>query len=179
MDNQMSDQTVNPELVAAVEKFKEQFAERSFSQRHEELGKMIDCRLCGIRHREGDPLFKFSAAHGEQKRATQETPSWHNKDRVNFSKPRFNPHHGAKQIAFAQLSAKIYEEDIAPYFSPDSEHPDSLIRRAQRQAAKFLRNLWIKPRIAYKHIQEHSRRINAGLEIPGSRYSHPVRDRKG
>jgi hypothetical protein len=172
---------VNPdqsEVDAAAAKFREAFAERNFSQRHEELGKMIDCHLCGVRHREGDPLFKNSRAHAEQKRATQEVASLGSVPRSNFAKPRFNPHHGAKQIQFAQLSAKIHEEDIAPYFRPDPEHPDNLIRRAQRIAAKFLRRLWIKPRVAYKHMQDHSRRINAGLEVPGSRYSHPMRDHK-
>lgn len=174
---------VDPEVKTAVEaaaaKFKAAFTERSFSGRHEELGKMINCPRCGMRHREGDPLFKNSTAHGEQFGAATEVPSLGSVPRSNFSKPRFNPHHGAKQIQFAKLSEKIYEEDIKPFFKPDEEHPDNLIRRAQRIAAKFLRRLWIKPRIAYKHMQDHSRRINMGLEVPGSRYSHPVKDHKG
>lgn len=173
------DPEVKESVEAAAEKFRQAFAERSFSERNEDLGKMIDCPFCQIRHRAGDLIFRNSRAHGEQKRATQEMPSLGSVPRSNFAKPRFRPHHGDKQIQFAQLSEKIYEEDIKPFFQADPEHPDNLIRRAQRKAAKFLRRLWIKPRIAYKHMQEHSRQINAGLEVPGSRYSHPVRNHKG
>lgn len=54
-------------LKAAAQKFNEAFAERTFSQRHEDLGKMINCGLCGRRHRQADPIALASRAHGEQK----------------------------------------------------------------------------------------------------------------
>lgn len=180
MDDQVGGQSAasSAELQAAVAKFNEAFAERSFSQRHEDLGKMINCQLCGSRHREGDPVVRLSRAHGEQK--LHDFPSRHAPgNRPRNAKIRFNPHRHPKVIQFIQLSEKIYNEDIAPYFRPDPEHPDNLIRRAQRQAARIMRRIWIAQRVARKNMQDHSRRINAGLEIPGSRYSHPVKDRKG
>jgi hypothetical protein len=164
----------SPELEAAAAKFKEAFAERSFSQRNEDLGKMINCHLCGFRHREADPIARLSRAHGEQKFGDVVIPSRH----VLFAKKRFNPHRNSKVLQFVRLTEKIYNEDIAPYFAPDPEHPDNLIRRAQRQAAKIMRRIWIAQRVVLKHMQDQSRRINVGLELPGSRYSHPVRDRK-
>lgn len=170
---QVSEPTsVSSELETAVTRFKKAFAERSFSQRHEDLGKMINCRVCGRRHRQADPVALLSRAHGKQ--AFRDLPS----RSVMFAKKRFNPHHNDKVRQFVRLTREIYMNDIAPYFQPDPEHPDNLICRAQRRAARIMRRQWIAERLARKHMQDHSRRINAGLEIPGSRYSHPVRDRK-
>jgi hypothetical protein len=38
-------------LAMAVAKFQEEHYNKSFSQRHPELGKMIKCQTCGRRHR--------------------------------------------------------------------------------------------------------------------------------
>src|SRR6266566_1295673 len=134
MDDVVNESVVaTPELTEAVKKFAEAFAERSFSQRHEDLGKMIDCRLCGRRHREGDSLAKLSRAHGEQKFGDIKIPS----RSVAFKKQRIHPHHNSRIRQFANLAEKIYTQDIAPYFH---EEGDRLIRRAQRRAAIILRN---------------------------------------
>jgi hypothetical protein len=149
-------------FAEAVKKFNEQFAKRSFSKRHEELGKMIDCRLCGHRHRTGDTLVLASRAHGEQKEVNPSRS-------VIFKKQRFHPHHNSRTRLFADLAAKIYNEDIAPYFSPDPKLPDNLIRRAQRRAALILKKRWIAARVIKKHMQSVSRRINWSLLPGGSR----------
>jgi hypothetical protein len=152
------------ELAEAVEKFQKQFAERSFSQRHEDLGKMIDCRLCGRRHREGDPLAKLSRAHGDQTK--KEMPP----SRAALTKKqRIKPHRHPKVHEFARLAEQIFTQDIAPYFQPDPEHPDNLIRRAQRRAAIILRKRWIAALVPHKYMQDISRRINRGLLPGGSR----------
>lgn len=156
-------QAVEPDLAEAAKKFKEAFAERSFSARHEELGKMIDCRLCGRRHRQADPLALASRAHGEQKKEMPPSRA------VIFHKQRFHPHHNDRVRQFARLAEEIFTRDISPYFSPDPEHPDNLIRRAQRRAALILRKRWIAARVIKKHMQDISRRINSGLLRGGSR----------
>jgi hypothetical protein len=161
MDGIVNDEKVAiPELAEAIKKFNEAFAERSFSQRHEELGKMIDCRLCGCRHREGDPLAKLSRAHGEQKKEMPASRA------ALFHKQRFHPHHNSRIHQFAQLAEKIYTQDIAPYFHDEG---DRLIRRAQRRAAIILRKQWIAARVLHKHAQDISRRINWCLLPGGSR----------
>lgn len=43
-----------PEGVAAAEKTLKQLRQRSFSERHPELGKMINCQVCQLRHRTGE-----------------------------------------------------------------------------------------------------------------------------
>jgi hypothetical protein len=151
-------------LAIAAEKFRKAFAERSFSQRHEDLGKMINCRLCGRRHREDDPLAKLSRAHGDQTK-NEMPPS----RAALTKKQRIHPHHNPKVHFFAQLAEKIFTEDIKPYFQPDPEHPDNLIRRAQRRAALILRKQWVAARVLRKRMQAVSRRINFGLLPGGSR----------
>lgn len=163
-DDVIADQATTDasKLAEAVKKFNEQFAERSFGQRHEELGKMINCRLCGRRHRAGDPLIKESTSHGPQPFADRVMPS----RAVYFAKRHINQRHNSKVHEFAQLAEKIYNEDIAPYFTAEG---DKLIRRAQRRAALILRKRWIAARVIKKHIQSISRRINFGLLPGGSR----------
>jgi hypothetical protein len=39
-------------VLMATEKFKKEFKQRSFSGRNPELGKMIKCVQCGLRHRD-------------------------------------------------------------------------------------------------------------------------------
>ena len=165
-------------LKTAVANFFEKFFERSFSNRHPELGKMIDCPLCGMRHREGDPIAKLSIAHNP---AIRTELSRHGRPvlygpvqkylsrSAAFKKQRIVQRRNPKIHAFTQLAEKIYEEDIKPFFTPDPEHPDNLIRRAQRRAAHILRKDWIVARGARKHMQFVSRQINRGLLPGGSR----------
>lgn len=42
---------VNKAVQDAIAKLREDIADRSFSGRHPELGKMINCKICGLRHR--------------------------------------------------------------------------------------------------------------------------------
>ena len=42
---------VNQVVTDAIAKLREDIADRSFSGRHPELGKMIKCQICGLRHR--------------------------------------------------------------------------------------------------------------------------------
>ena len=39
------------DLAVAVNNFEKEFKLRSFSGRNPELGKMVNCQLCGLRHR--------------------------------------------------------------------------------------------------------------------------------
>lgn len=58
MDEQKVVESSGPEgpssigLIIAVEEFKKEFRNRSFSGRNAQLGKMINCAVCDLRHRE-------------------------------------------------------------------------------------------------------------------------------
>jgi hypothetical protein len=57
----------SPEVKAALAKFREDFRKRSFSGRHPELGKMVNCKVCGTRHRQHERtcVQKFVELHKE------------------------------------------------------------------------------------------------------------------
>ena len=158
-----------PGLAAAIEKFQEKFAEGSYSQRHTDLGKMINCPKCGLRHRQSDPLMNNSAAHGEQKMATLNHPS-----RAAVTKgKRILAHHSARLLQLVERTRKIFHEDIELYFHEEGQR---LVLRARRRALIQLTRERLVESRAYKQMQNTSRRINQGLLPGGSRFSHPVKN---
>lgn len=48
----------SPEVIAAAEAALGDIKERSFSGRHAELGKMINCKVCNRRHRAVDAIYR-------------------------------------------------------------------------------------------------------------------------
>lgn len=153
---------MTPELAAAIEKFQQKFAQGSYSERHTELGKMINCPKCGLRHRQGDKLMQESTAHGTQDAATLEYPS-----RAAVTKgKRLLPHHSARLLQLVERTRKIFHEDIEPYFHMEGNR---LILRARRKAAIVLARERKVVSNAHRRIQDVSRRINFGLLAGGSR----------
>ncbi len=155
--------TPSPELVAAIDRFQKKFAERSFSQRHTDLGKMINCPKCGLRHRPADPLANASTAHGPQSLATHQNPS-----RAAVTKgKRLLPHHSARLLQLVERTRKIFHEDIEPYFHEEGQR---LVQRARRRALIQLTREFLAGVHARSHRQDVSRRINRGLLIGGFRW---------
>lgn len=76
--------------------------DRSYSGRHPELGKMINCQICHLRHRQNDPLFqckqkfadKDGVVYGELKppEGLIELTKKQVVGAAFFSKRRINPH---------------------------------------------------------------------------------------
>lgn len=154
--------TINdPELRAAVAAFNKAFAGRSFSQRHTDLGKMINCPQCGRRHRELDPVAQLSAGHGEQSAQFQDLPSIH----VMMKKRRILPHANKKLLQLHERAREIFTRDISPYFH---EEGDRLPKRARRQALiQLTRERQARAR-AHQRQQDVSRRINRGSLTVGT-----------
>lgn len=92
-------------LAQAVAAFKEDRRNASFSKRNVDLGKMINCPLCGMRHRRHDPILRDSTAHGPQVFGDLKLPS----RRVAFAKQRFHPHlkHGKRRLSDTQAQQKL------------------------------------------------------------------------
>jgi hypothetical protein len=56
---------MSKELQEAIDKYKEDFKDRSFSERNPELGKMIKCQVCLRRHR-SSIVCKERPVNGQQ-----------------------------------------------------------------------------------------------------------------
>jgi|SRR5579864_1051942 len=94
-------------LAQAVAGFEEDRRNASFSKRNPDLGKMINCSLCGMRHRVHDPVMLNSTAHGEQVFGQIKEPSrtaW-------FAKKRLHPHLNRTNLVFVQRV-----RELLPYY---------------------------------------------------------------
>ncbi|SRR6266567_2408066 len=76
------------DIAKAVTAFEEDRHNASFSKRNPDLGKMISCSLCGMRHRVHDLVMLNSTAHGEQVFGDIKYPS----RTTAFAKKRLHPH---------------------------------------------------------------------------------------
>lgn len=117
-------QTEVEALAKAVESFEEDRANASFSKRNLDLGKMINCSLCGMRHRVHDPISKNSIAHGPQKFADATYPS-----RVTaFKGRRLHPHLNQKNLEFVQRVRDLlpYYLESAPVLNHEGEAVDKI-----------------------------------------------------
>jgi hypothetical protein len=130
---------------------------RSFSGRHPELGKMKNCQLCYLRHRENDnPCVQKFATGRYDMRDTKplliagETPEtapafYHTKvkillGRAVFNKRRHFPHHNYRTLQFLELVRTLL---------PDEYTQEDLVRvraKAKRVLAeKFGRHGFLPP----------------------------------
>lgn len=86
-----------PEGEAAVVPALQAITERSFSGRHPELGKMINCQFCGHRHRENERNCKQVFAkdkNGKDRVAPQTRKGIYGA--AMFAKRRIHPHQHPK-----------------------------------------------------------------------------------
>lgn len=141
------------ESVIAAEKALKAIRERSYSERHPELGKMIKCQICQTRHRQNERNCQQVFAEkwtvdtdgnkvytGDQLIAgrTPETETvleekkvnltYGTPQRKNFSKPRRNPHPNKRNLLFIELVRK---------YTPD-EYTQADLEKARRRATKEL-----------------------------------------
>ena len=143
--------------LEAVSKFYREFRQRSFSQRHPELGKMIRCH-CGRRHREAEaclcpPLtYSTEAQLGHFWRPSQ------------LKGKRILPHHSANKLQLVERTQQKF-----PNFQPFFSDPELAMKEARKEAQRELKKECKAESKRIRQQQIHSRKINSGLANPGSR----------
>jgi hypothetical protein len=134
---------VENELAKAVQDFKESQEQKTFAGRHPELGRMITCVVCGLRHRSIQVC---------RQKFVIEAPG---PGRHQFAKQRFHPHYSKHDLQLVQLTQQMFSKE-EPFWGTPLEAMKEARKKAQRiltEARKF------KSRI--KRIQQQeSRRIN-------------------
>ncbi len=163
---------------------------RSFSQRHPELGKMVNCRICGTRHRVNErkcvQVFTYRIGDYEyfRKDATGElVPDYRtvirpdekptmkqSLGRAAFAKKRFYPHPSKMKLVFIERTRKVFEalgfalEKTEKQTKQEfQEQFEKDLQRARVVAARQLRKEHRLSARATRHMQDTSRRINRGL----------------
>lgn len=119
--------TLTPEQLAAAET---EIKTRSFFGRNPELGKMIKCQICGLRHRKNEreceqkftnksgdyeyfvdgedgklvPLLRTAIPHDQKPTRKQVVGA------AAFAKKRFYPHHSKIKLQFIERTRKVFDE---------------------------------------------------------------------
>lgn len=136
-------ESVHTELQDAISNFRKTFSERSFSQRHPELGKMINCHVCGTRHRSAQVCEqKFVVGPVNPKRRYG-----------RGSNKRINPHWSRKDLMVVDLTRQLL-----PYYSGDN-----VVQKARSRALNILNPIWSESDRRYRNMQKASREINRAI----------------
>jgi hypothetical protein len=171
----------SPEAIAAAEAATKEIKGRSFSGRHPELGKMIKCAVCGLRHRKEERKCeqKFKELWIDEDLETGElstvyaTVPLHNQKPANPVRAIF----GAKQFKgkrrFARPSIKerrLIEmtRELFPAFEGITPDEEKHMKMARKLAVVVLKRLYRIKADRRTAQQQLSRRINRGTVAQGT-----------
>jgi hypothetical protein len=170
-----------PEAVAkATAEALAKIKQRTFAGRHPELGKMINCHVCGQRHREthmiGKDVVQCEIRYAKGSRYDM-MPESEKKEMViepatmrqlmgarHFAKKRRHPHPSKRNLQLVQCTQQNY-----PRNEPFYTDPKECMEAARTEA---LRELKAERRVARRAVRRQtqiSRRINLGFAKPGAR----------
>jgi hypothetical protein len=131
-----------------LDKFRHDFKNKSFSGRHPELGRMINCGVCETRHR-ASQLCK-------QKFVT-EAPT---RKTVNGALPvkgkRIRPHHSKRNLQLIERTRILF-----PQYS--NLEPEEAMKKSRCRARQQLADEAKQKSIRERSRQHISRHINRGL----------------
>lgn len=138
---------------------------RSFGGRHPELGKMIKCAVCNLRHRSSR---KCEAIYAKDREGGDRIVSLATRNgqvgRAQFKGKRFLPHHNRRDLQLVQRTQELY-----PIHAQYLTEPVEIMQEARTQAYRELKKEWSLGAKNKRRQQDTSRRINAHLIPRGSR----------
>jgi hypothetical protein len=157
--------------------------DRPFSGRHPELGKMVNCRVCGIRHRvnerkceqvftyrvgdyelfredeNGELVPDYRTAVRPDKRPTMKQVM----GRAAFAKKRFNPHPSRFKLVLIERTRIVFERLGFPLDNKDKEQFQKHLQRARVVATREIKKEQELSDREVRRRQDLSRRMNRGL----------------
>ena len=173
-------------LLAATAKFYQSQRSRPFSERHPELGKMINCVVCDRRHRSSvkcEPMYAVGQYDPEKKVLIAPKTRKGIVGAAAFAKKRIRPHRNAITLQVLERANRLFDaavlragKDLPPvierieYTPPEhmpSWQPD--MARYTRQAFQEIREKREVRRRIKRQQQQVARGINFGLVTPGTR----------
>ena len=174
---------VSEELQKAIDIALGKIENRSFSERNPELGKMVNCKVCGTRHRVNErkceQKFTYSVGDYELFREDENgelVPDYRTCMRPNerqtkrqvagaaaFKGKRLKSHHSKVQLQFIERTRKVFLE---LGFDPDEKDKEVFEKNLQRARVLAAREIRRERELNDRRIrieQDLSRRINKGL----------------
>lgn len=175
-DEEVEPFTPSQELANVIEETINSVRARSYSQRHPELGKMINCPVCNRRHNGKQCEAKYAPLHEEEDLETGEVTKVYRMAAQNtrkgvlgaavFAKKRFHPHLNRRKTLFIERVRKLFGEGTFNEESPEFKRALNIARRTAKEQLGRERRSRANAR---RHMQNVSRRINRGLLPAGSR----------
>lgn len=160
----------NETLTKAVAEFTKAQEAKSFSGRHPELGKMVNCRVCSTRHR--------SIHVCEQRHVVELIPppglTGLTKNQVvgraAFAKKRVMPHYSKRRLQLVQLTQQLYPLHEGLWPSTETKSSEMVAMQVARRYAREELAIARRAERSEKQSARHrSRRINRGLLKGNSR----------
>jgi hypothetical protein len=195
MTDELKPFNISEELAKAIAATTKTIEGRSFSERHPELGKMVNCRVCGTRHRANEKkceqVFTYRVGDYEYFREDEQgllVPDYRTATRpdekptrnqyngaprmMNFSMPRYHPHPSKVKLQFIERTRKVFEELGYPLERAEKEEIKDFqeqfeknLQRARVLAAREIRKERELSDREIRRRQDQSRRINRGLQV--------------
>lgn len=157
-------------LAIAIKKFKKIVSEKSFSGRHPELGKMVNCAICGLRHRSSKICQQRHVVDLKILPYLMELTPFQRHGRASFKK-RINPHYSKKRLQLLQLTRDLFLLHKGQWPSTKTKSAELVaMQMARREARELLEDRNGLRRAKLQNAQHRSRRVNNGL-IPGNQAS--------
>jgi hypothetical protein len=141
----MEEKFVKPEIAKAIADIREKQKDKSFSERHPELGKMINCPLCDRRHRTSEICLQRFAKTEEGIELVARGHGHH--------KGRINRHWNKRSLELVDLTRRLI------IFYPNG---DEDVKKARSAAINILRRKWHARSQQIQQQQKLSRKINRG-----------------
>ena len=147
--NMLSDdiRAINKAIADAVNTIRS----RSYSERHPELGKMINCPVCSTRHYSSKVCeAKYAAEAAETVRGVYGAAA--------FSKKRFHPHPNKRGLLLIEKTRELYPQH-EPYFAK----PEDAMKEARKEASRILTAERKQKSKTKRDQAKKSRKVNRGL----------------
>jgi hypothetical protein len=158
----------NLKLNQAVAKFVNDFKQRSFSGRHLNLGKMVNCPVCDRRHRSSIicvPKYAVGKYDPEKKPLiASQTTHKGVYGAAAFAKKRLHPHPSKRGLLLIERTQKLFHEN-EPFFKVPQENMEF----SRIHATRELRAERSERSRATRRQRSIAYRINLGLAKNGSR----------
>ena len=132
-------------IQKTVDSIREKQKEKSFSQRHPELGKMVNCPMCDRRHRTSEICLQRFAKTEE---GVELVARGH-----GHGKGRINRHWNKRSLELVDLTRRLI------IFYPNG---DEDVKKARSAAINILRKKWHARSHRIQMQQKLSRKINRG-----------------
>lgn len=156
MEEPLKEQEAFDELSQLAQFFFDSRKDKSFSERHPELGKMINCPVCGERHRSAHVCVPTYAKgkNGEDRLCSQHT----NKGIYGAAayRGRILKHRNAWGLKVLERATMLFRKDYAPFYKDE----DAAGKMALSRALNELREERNARRRKQRSIVKESRRRN-------------------